>query len=1435
MVGTVRLHLVKKLFEELMGPKDPHERIRGAGRRYFVGILKPKLNDNDFTAQDPEDTATQQDPGSDDSVPSEYAEEKDLPDRNINPGRGVSSMGMSFVVTGKDPEMDVCVTWGRYVNEAADNFQRLPNFFIKKGIRLDSERQDIRPGEGDFSEETRLGAVLTILTKKIAEDARHVSVFLVNNTKRLKDEEKGANHHLSIYQPQIRINCTNNSQLQKLDIIDVGSEPEFQQMLYAKRGNFGKGHMCGIMWKEVDPEEYGQEGFSEFSWPDSRSKCFPENLVKEFTCPDIRSEFFPTYTVPQPKTSESKFDAEQLSHICNPDKLKERLSGIADRYDSWINKTAGEYPQTKNMEINLDNCKTACERIRDGIKFLESNEKARLAFCFMNKAMSLNAEWSSSRPASGQLVRVESFAWREFQMAFILHCLRSVAGKDKKWGDKCDVLWFPTGGGKTEAYLGLTIFTTVFRRLQKSDTHTTDGGVSVISRYTLRLLTIQQFQRAVGAITASEYLRMIRWMPDEIVPSLEEIDCTGGHVWGDRRISIGLLIGGSATPNTFRGSPGRNGIKEILAGEEVRADDGEPSQVLECPCCHTTLVFPTSDKTETQEPRKIHWIFRSQLGLKDLRNIPKEKFKTTLFNNVQSVGINPIGDAEGPKGTKYYEIGIVFTKKKLSSEKLSKWWAHVSKILGGDIGDQAELASTSAQRPGYFFVKEGGEIVDFAIYCPNSQCALNNSNGWNEGDNSGPKSLIPSPFASRNSHSASSFMPIPAFTYDEQIFRKCPSMIISTVDKFALMPFKEEFSSIFGNINAYNDSNGYGRIGITDYIKDESSKDKVHHMKPFLPPSLVIQDELHLIEGPLGSMVGAYEVALEILASGRTGGPKYIASSATVGEVGNLVGAIYRSEYSIFPPRGATIDDNYFSSSVEDPRSEREEAGRLYMGVCAPTGVLRLPVRVWAALLSEVWRIRQNPEKYGLNPNNVKEKTDPYWTLVGYFNAKKDLQKARGLYDDDITRDVDLLSPIRIPTYNYAGVPETLKAGIRFFPIQIDKDIELRKIIIHAHKKSVNPVIAIYDNNSGMPGKHKQTARKFSVSMSKGENEFELEGEIVHKGDIVWVSVANVEDINVNHAETNVSSYVGSMTEKDLTTIVNGGEFPEVLKVDPSDTMIQLTLVGEARSLGTEPIELTGNTESHELPEILRRIGNKENNSINAVFTTSVFGTGIDIDRLGLMVMMGQSKTTSSYIQSTGRIGRRHPGLVVTSYKASNIRDLNHYEDFVGYHRMLQRFVEPLTASPFAEESLRLCLGPLLVSILRNLIEINDHEISTEWVDNENGPARMGKQSKAPEITMICDAIKSQIKNKNIPNRLSDDECNRYVANAVSCWHKFLHDMRLKKLHYYEWALNKPPQKNVVLGTTRHNNKKGINVVFKNVRTSMRNVESTANFGWSDG
>lgn len=234
-----------------------------------------------------------------------------------------------------------------------------------------------------------------------------------------------------------------------------------------------------------------------------------------------------------------------------------------------------DIPEAKRREVAqtlVDNQRTAHARMVAGVELLRTNKSAQLAFRAMNLAIKSYLE--NTR-------KIADPAWRPFQLAFILLNLRGLTDKLSDDRDIVDLLFFPTGGGKTEAYLGLAAYQIALRRLTNPDW--LGSGVSVIMRYTLRLLTLDQLGRAAAMICALELLRR----------SDEWKDGRGQALLGPAPIEIGLWVGSGATPNKIGGrgqqdtSPPRNAYGKI---EWYRSSRGSsPAPITECPWCGTAF------------------------------------------------------------------------------------------------------------------------------------------------------------------------------------------------------------------------------------------------------------------------------------------------------------------------------------------------------------------------------------------------------------------------------------------------------------------------------------------------------------------------------------------------------------------------------------------------------------------------------------------------------------------------------------------------------------------------------------------------------------------------------------------------------------------------------------------------------------------------------
>ena len=240
---------------------------------------------------------------------------------------------------------------------------------------------------------------------------------------------------------------------------------------------------------------------------------------------------------------------------------------------------------------------------------------------------------------------------------------------------------------------------------------------------------------------------------------------------------------------------------------------------------------------------------------------------------------------------------------------------------------------------------------------------------------------------------------LPVMVVDEEIYRRPPALLIATVDKFAQMPWKGEVGMLFGRVTKLCPRHGFLSPDVDDADhragpggRPPASKREDH---PRLrPPDLIIQDELHLISGPLGSMTALYETAVDALCEweldGRVVRPRVVASTATIRRAGEQIRRVFNRRVEVFPPPGADSRDNFFS--LERPIGE-DAPGRVYMGIC-PIG-LRIPaanVRLYATALSAAQKLY---EKWGVA-------ADPWMTAVGYFNSIRELAGARRLLDDEV-------------------------------------------------------------------------------------------------------------------------------------------------------------------------------------------------------------------------------------------------------------------------------------------------------------------------------------------------------------------------------------------------------------------------------------------------
>jgi hypothetical protein len=1014
---AARSDLLQALHDELLGPAGGEDEELTARERpvlrYLIGRLAPA-----GTVVHAEEDEGASDAGSDDDdADTGYASPITMA---MNP----SSIGLSFLTEAGVDDLIVTARWGRYEPDEREEIGKDGRTRTHKvHRRLQREHVvslDLRGRPAPI--EVEPGVRLEFLVRRRADGRSATSVFLVNriesrNPDRTDDDEW-------LFQPSVTVVATDGRPAfaaRRLDEVAWSEDADLlaNELLYWHRPEYAIGHGCAAEWEAPSG---------------TRS---PATLV--------RTEVLPAYELARidPRESDDAGLDMRVLGGSGPDgvpgaRLLDLLTPLADGYAEWIRT---ELEQTLLPSVpddlreqaldHIDACRTALDRIREGIDLVASDQNAREAFCFANRAMGLQRERSvralarrRGEPDPGTVPA----RWRPFQLAFILLNLPAMVERRHQHREVADLLWFPTGGGKTEAYLGLTAFALAHRRLRPTmPGQRSDAGVTVLMRYTLRLLTVQQFQRATALICACEYLRQTE------------------VVWGDEPFSIGLWVGRSATPNQYSDPQGERGAKEALQrlanGHLPRRDGGSPVQLLHCPWCGARLT---------------------------------------------------------------------------------------EKVQGSSV--ERPIAGT--------YVADDDE-ARVAIYCADDDCFF-------------------SPITSDG---------IPAHTVDEQVYRHVPSLVIATVDKFAQMPFNGRIQALFGLVTRRCTRHGFLSAGEAHSGKHNATKSApaatVDPSLPLEPPDLIIQDELHLISGPLGTLVGLYETAIDLLSSAVVDGsrvpPKVIASTATIRRSEQQIGALFRRRVAVFPPSGLKSTDSWFGKEI----AVDDEPGRLYVGVSAPgKSVKTALVRVYAAVLSRAKALHDSDADVG----------DPYMTLVGYFNSLRELGGALRLIEDDV--------PGRIRVLN-----------------RRDKDQW--------------PLRTLFERD-------------------------------------------------------------------ELTSNKRAEEVPKTLE------KLERRFTAERPKAGEYPVD--------------------------TILASNMISVGVDIDRLGLMVVNGQPKTTAEYIQATSRVGRQSPGLVVTVFNWTRPRDISHYERFRSYHGALYRYVEATSVTPFSSRA----RDKGLEGVLTSLVRLGDHDLTGE-------------------------------------------------------------------------------------------------------------------------
>ena len=1030
---AIRAELEAMMFKDLLGPADgPTEEIteQTVRDRYLVGMLAPtrqNLDQEEFEELADGQTGTPEEGSAEYTGPTA---------RTLFP----SSFGMTFSLDVAATAFVIEAHWGHYARAHSETLEtptggprlvwkRSPRGGVSDPVPLKSGRMERWVPDGEFHEVHVQGII------RRRADHWSVTLFLVNG----QHEPKKLRDTAWLFQPVLSVRAPD-------DVGMAGSAIFHQRPLKAARGKqdpawFAEQQQLAMLYRKHFEFATGHG----VSVSVERALGVVDRAVRVSTC------VIPTYEVPQtnapalgeiPNLAGLVLDMKELGETATAD-FDRKLRPLLTAYTAWIAEREAELQMPEMAlhreagEAALDNCRTALQRIEAGLQLITRDAHAAEAFRFANLAMwqqrtrSLYA-LQRRRGKEADLSAVDVSAnrsWRPFQLAFVLLNLPGLTlldhpDRSAEHTATADLLWFPTGGGKTEAYLGLSAYTLGLRRLQgEISGRSGEYGVAVLMRYTLRLLTIQQFQRATTLVCACEIIRR----SDE-------------KKWGKEPFRIGLWVGQKTTPNTTEQAHETLQLAHGQGKFKGAKTSGSPAQLTNCPWCGSKIEPGRDIKVESQA---------------------KGRGRTLTFC--------------------------------------------------GDVLGRCDFSARKSPQEG-----------------------------------------------------------IPIVVVDEEIYRRLPALLIATVDKFAQMPWNGKVQMLFGQVESYCDRHGFRSPEIEDSDthpkRDGLPAARTRPHARLRPPDLIIQDELHLISGPLGTLVGLYETAVDKLCSwevnGRVVRPKVVASTATIRKANEQVYATFLRSVEIFPPQGLEVADNFFARQRQP---SDDVPGRHYIGICASGKKLKQAlIRVYVALLSSAQTLY---ERHGYG-----KETDPWLTLLGYFNSMRELGGMRRLVDDDVRT--------RLGKMDQRGL--------------------LRR-------------------------------KLFMID--------------------------------------------------ELTSRKDSTEIPELL---------------DHLEVGFDPVQ-----EAHR--KELQKQGGRDlpKRPLDVLLATNMVSVGVDVQRLGLMVVGGQPKTTAEYIQATSRVGRQSPGLVVTVYNWARPRDLSHYETFEHYHATFYQHVEALSVTPFAPGALSRGLTALLVSCVR--------------------------------------------------------------------------------------------------------------------------------------
>lgn len=559
-----RDQLLARLVEDLVGPLAPNEVFSDRPtQRYSTGILYPR--DVDIEPQEDEDGGLAV------NITEDAASEVEEVGVSLHATLKPAAAGLSFAVEsdGKDGALGIkvevsCAVYKRFAVDYAGNeiegtppdraherWRRVPlSAALEIVLRAGETRTDLADHGIDGME------IYALMTPHAGIET--VTLALVN--KRSRGDSSAFDEEQHFFQVSLNVAPTANCRFAPRPSRRAQTDDDSRTaaLIFRDVKEYVVGHTCSA--RAV--LDHGAVTKLKTDW-------VPAVVVPRVS--DRGDQVFDT--LHQANDDRRPLEARWLATTSSAD-LITGLERVISAYQQWITRETARIPNLpaelqEQARKHIDLCQRGAQRMSNGIATIRADKDVRTAFQLAQSAMATQFSWSRAGVA---------LRWRPFQLAFQLLVLPSLAERTNADRDTMDLLWFPTGGGKTEAYLALTAFIIMLRRLRA--TKKDDGaGVAVLMRYTLRLLTVQQFQRAAAMIFACELLRRRATTKADGLPDL-----------GKAPIGIGLWVGAATTPLTLQDAVNRS-----------PGDPSTPEQLTTCPCCGSKLSWKLSRRESIVE------------------------------------------------------------------------------------------------------------------------------------------------------------------------------------------------------------------------------------------------------------------------------------------------------------------------------------------------------------------------------------------------------------------------------------------------------------------------------------------------------------------------------------------------------------------------------------------------------------------------------------------------------------------------------------------------------------------------------------------------------------------------------------------------------------------------------------------------------------------